>query len=1397
MAAPKDPTTHLLVLIPALSASNAALQGQRQPSPRLHHPSRKEREFRRSPPLQHLQFRPKRYAITIFAAAWFVYKLGCNLESFVPRAKKSAFGGQQSTCTRQRVQATAIQGLHQINHLTSVRFDSELYLMGVDGHAPYCMANSTDIFDGDLKLIDRDHQVDGIGSGIAIKEMGTFKFRLEDNEGQVHTILVPNSLYVPSLKRVLLAPHHWAQKAPDDVPNPRGTRMATDDDCIILYWNQGKSKHTILLSKNTNTPLTRTTSGTETYHAYSAVIKALKACTPHSRRDCNNPSCLANLINCDGLSRLADPIDHNSLSRLVDPIDCNDLLRLVNPTNCSGFLRLTINPVEHNGPSCLVDLDATTSAQQRQRQASATSSAIISNIFGKQQQQHRQASAKSLVGFSSNLQSRTTSLLRQVNHSQCQASISLSLDDINPWCPTNFIFGDTTLPPMNQSFSRRRGTLPLGVWFDSSIMRPRKINATNTTSNGSYLFSLLDRDWSVKQRQEKVATNNPRTNTDDGTGALDFATPCKELAYPVETVSTYASISSDTQAKGGETKSSHKMGSNYSEVSIRMEMNQATGTKYFWVYSDMIDAFRTCTPHSCWKHVLQPPNHQEPPSDDNKFSAEENLILVSHGKREVCQTVLANDETVKFSYIWINISTESTGISKIKSSGTLTFDPSPSDKQTECMLRLYHLWHLSLPKLKNPKLKNLAKMRKMPKHLANVLPLVCAGGDSAAIPKALWRGRETALPVFTTTKSGYKFVHLMPSLVAAKRVFEWNTSESGLYIFHYHAYDGCFFDIDFQAACKQGGQHLEGLDQNIKKSSCQQPVWKTAVQGSCQTQSTMTSYDVDLHHHAIHSHSTIMTTSDTFTTATEDTSFKPRMGMSIDWQGDQAHPPTRLAHAFDSALTISRESERGQCVLVESKQRGERSTVASHFKNSQAEDAPCGLQNNACQQHLHTHAQWFEITTKSHSERHHQVNHSFASMRDQDHKAMTITTGQPRSEWIWAALTLLREVSKNTTVIHHTLQGTLLHVKHKATPKNSTGVTWKAASMLERNLARNKRALHCHHHNILPTLKNMATPTETLVGHNALHIWIGETTNHEVSCTNTLVVTLRASMAFKGASTRDKTSKRVLWRNKLPMFKAEIAREILPKDPVPERNQLKLGNWHQPLEYNHLTLIFSKEKQDKDLCTGIGDSKSIHTTHTSIYLSQPSCLTKVSGILATTPIRMPASTTTMTNESICTNLCTRKFSGWEQSHEPTYLKGVYSTITTSTTVHPPCLPAKIFGVNKLPSKGMYKPGVMPTLSWMTAWTTSKSCCFLGSVTQDTKVRECKVMYTLTLTLPSTRLSGNSRGLMFQKIGFTVVIAGQPQQPKWEDNIIHVPGSLHVPSFKQGLLVLPLHEHKHQ
>ena len=125
--------------------------------------------------------------------------------------------------------------MNQGSHLTSVRFDSDSYLVGVDGHTSYCMANFQDQFNGDLKIVEGDHQVDGIGSGIDIKGIGPFKFRLEDDDGQVHTIRVPNSLYVPPLKRVLLAPHHWAQEAQDNATTPLGTWMAAYDNCIILY----------------------------------------------------------------------------------------------------------------------------------------------------------------------------------------------------------------------------------------------------------------------------------------------------------------------------------------------------------------------------------------------------------------------------------------------------------------------------------------------------------------------------------------------------------------------------------------------------------------------------------------------------------------------------------------------------------------------------------------------------------------------------------------------------------------------------------------------------------------------------------------------------------------------------------------------------------------------------------------------------------------------------------------------------------------------------------------------------------------------------------------------------------------------------------------------------------
>ena len=115
----------------------------------------------------------------------------------------------------------------------------------------------------------------------------------------------------------------------------------------------------------------------------------------------------------------------------------------------------------------------------------------------------------------------------------------------------------------------------------------------------------------------------------------------------------------------------------------------------------MIEALKACTPHSRSEHVLERPNHQEPPSDSDKFIAKENLLLDHHQKNRVIEEASADKETVRFSNTMAaDNPAKDSETSKIEQMGPLTFDPCPeiepnkqqvpiaSDKQAE----LIH-WH--------------------------------------------------------------------------------------------------------------------------------------------------------------------------------------------------------------------------------------------------------------------------------------------------------------------------------------------------------------------------------------------------------------------------------------------------------------------------------------------------------------------------------------------------------------------------------------------------------------------------------------------------------------------------------------------------------------------------------
>ncbi len=111
----------------------------------------------------------------------------------------------------------------------------------------------------DLRLSD-ESKVEGINDGLKIMGKGLFKFKIEDDNGQTHKIKIPNSLYLPGLKRCLLSPQHWAQEAGDE-----GTWCKNTATHNILFWDQKRFQKSVLHCSSTNTPVFYTAPSSRAY----------------------------------------------------------------------------------------------------------------------------------------------------------------------------------------------------------------------------------------------------------------------------------------------------------------------------------------------------------------------------------------------------------------------------------------------------------------------------------------------------------------------------------------------------------------------------------------------------------------------------------------------------------------------------------------------------------------------------------------------------------------------------------------------------------------------------------------------------------------------------------------------------------------------------------------------------------------------------------------------------------------------------------------------------------------------------------------------------------------------------------------------------------------------------
>jgi hypothetical protein len=198
---------------------------------------------------------------SLFAA----FKVGCCVENKIRRFLRPL---------QRAPRLLALQSAFLTN--PAVRFDSDSFFIGIDNHASRCMANAPHLFE-DLQLIDNAGEVNGIGEGLAIKGKGTFKFSIEDDNGKIHTIRIPNSLYLPGLRQCLLSPQHWAQEAGDGQ-----TWMGNFERECVLNWHGG-GKKTVFFDPSTNTPIFTTAPSSRAYRAFATTFEALEA--PYYRKE--------------------------------------------------------------------------------------------------------------------------------------------------------------------------------------------------------------------------------------------------------------------------------------------------------------------------------------------------------------------------------------------------------------------------------------------------------------------------------------------------------------------------------------------------------------------------------------------------------------------------------------------------------------------------------------------------------------------------------------------------------------------------------------------------------------------------------------------------------------------------------------------------------------------------------------------------------------------------------------------------------------------------------------------------------------------------------------------------------------------------------------------------------
>jgi len=114
----------------------------------------------------------------------------------------------------------------------NVAFDSDSYQIMVDNGASYSITN--DLKDFVEPPVQKGVKINGYDGSKPSARTETVQWKIPDDDGQLHTITLPGTNYVPTPEIHMLSPKHWSQTSND----LRGTMCTTYGDLMVLKWNK-------------------------------------------------------------------------------------------------------------------------------------------------------------------------------------------------------------------------------------------------------------------------------------------------------------------------------------------------------------------------------------------------------------------------------------------------------------------------------------------------------------------------------------------------------------------------------------------------------------------------------------------------------------------------------------------------------------------------------------------------------------------------------------------------------------------------------------------------------------------------------------------------------------------------------------------------------------------------------------------------------------------------------------------------------------------------------------------------------------------------------------------------------------------------------------------------------